>query len=148
MSNERRESDEDWEACPPGALRLVVEAERRRSFYHVLQRRLIKAGSIAVVVTLLLSGVWYWNDVRPASQMSPEANHLSCVEVLEGVDRYLNDELEPEVASRVRTHLRHCRHCQEHYRVRAEHLGTELLVDVWRGVFEEANTRWLLVSIH
>ncbi len=128
-------SDDAWKPCAAGTLR--EQGARWKSKQS--RQRIVSLGylSLGAAVAVAASCVLIVYSIVPTNEGSPSiipagvqvsSVALSCREVNDACDSFLEGQGTPEYREQVRKHLTYCAPCQAHYRQRAEQLGVEFLV--------------------
>ena len=99
---------EDWDACEAGELRQVVWRLKSRRRNDMITR----IGGVAVVLLL----VAFAGTLVIQSMQAKDAFNfggITCEEVQDNFSAYVDGEVTPKLANRIRTHLSKCPHCKK-----------------------------------
>ncbi|MDH3717294.1 MAG: zf-HC2 domain-containing protein [Planctomycetota bacterium] len=125
MPDEVRKS-ENWQGCPPGLLRGMVDARRTAQRRRQLQAAL---SVTAVLVAAGLLGNWALGYLRAPS--GNQFGNIACSEVQQRMPDYRAGRLDDELAARVRIHLENCPICGPRFRQAAGSVGQTARLDAW-----------------
>lgn len=102
---------ENWQDCPSGLLRGMVDARRTAR-----QRRQLQAALsvTAILVAAGLLGNWAIGYLRAPS--GRQFGNIACSEVQQRMPDYRAGRLDDELAERVRIHLENCPMCGPRFR--------------------------------
>ena len=96
--------DQDWQPCPPGILRQLVQSA---SPTPRLIRPLVLGLMVGLVGSGLLSGIAMWQGAN--------TKMLTCTEVMPHLNAYADGEVHGRLEGQIATHLRNCQRCRRAY---------------------------------
>ena len=105
--NQNNENHDEWQACPPGEVGRLVDGLQDRNRSLAVQRRMVAA---ALLLMTAFTG-YYFVGVLPNAE--PNYGGIVCSHLMELAPQFLAGTLDAEASSRIETHRKHCKHCDD-----------------------------------